>query len=185
MGGVLAVSMLVTEGLLLAQGRGREAIPLHLCSLSAIAAFLAAMGERRWTVDFLWYLGLPGAMLALVFPAPASSAHQAAFTASYYVTHLMIVLIPLALIAQGAAPHPGRAAWMMLNLQGVALCAFAVNSALGTDFLFLSAPPAGTPLEGLYALGYPVYLLFLEGMMLAVCLLQSASARVVFRRING
>lgn len=181
MGVLLAVSMCVTEGLLLMQGRWREAIPLHLCSVSAIVAFFVSLGAQGDALDFLWYLGLPGALLALIFPAPAVSSHQALFNASYAVTHALIMLIPLAAIAEGARPREGRAARMLLLLHGLAFTAFFVNEALGTDFLFLSAPPSGTPLEPLFALGYPVYLLFLEGMMIVLCLVQSAAAHRLTR----
>lgn len=170
---LLGVSMLTTEGMLLWQGRWQEAIPLHLCSVSAILAFFAALGARGHALDFLWYLGLPGALLALIFPAPAISSYQALFDAAYMVTHAMIVIIPLFLMHRGAWPRPERTRYMMLALQGLAFAAFAVNHALGTDFLFLSSPPAGTPLEAVYRLGAPLYYLALEGMMLALCLAQS------------
>lgn len=185
MGALLAASMIVTEGLLLHEGRWREAIPLHLCSVSALVALFVAAGARGGALDFLWYLGLPGALLALVFPAPAVSVHQPLFNLAYAVTHLMIVLIPLAVIARGTLPRAGRAARMLLALQGIALAAFLANEALGTDFLFLSGPPPGTPLVALYAFGVVPYVLALEGMMLAVCLLQGRTARVLTRAFEA
>lgn len=178
MGWLLLISMGITEGLLLWQGRWQEAIPLHLCSLSALAAFATAMGfGGEGLLDFLWYLGLPGALLALVFPAPAQSRCQSLMNASYIITHLMIVLIPLGLMRAGRMPRPGRMARMMLALQGIALCAFAVNEALGTNYLFLHLPPANSPLVCIYGWGYPAYLLALEGLMLAVCAIQSLLLR--------
>ena len=181
MGALLAASVCVTEGLLIVQGRWREAIPLHLCSVSAIAALIAAAGARGDTLNFLWYLGMPGAALALIFPAPAMSRCQGLFNAAYAATHLLIVFIPAAIIALGDRPKPRLAARMMALLQGIALLAFFANEALGTNFLFLSLPAAGTPLEALYAMGYPVYLLVLEGMMFLVCLVQSQTARWLTR----
>lgn len=189
LGVLLLLCIAATQLLLLAQGRWREAIPLHLCSLSAIAALCAAAGARGAVLDFLWYLGMPGALLALLFPAPAVSRWQGLFDLAYLGTHMLIVLIPLALIRAGARPRSARTAQMMLALQGIALAAFGVNGALGTDYLFLSAPPAGTPLEAVFALGYPAYLFFLEGMMLLLCLVQSALAgalgRLADRRERG
>lgn len=174
MGWLLLISMGITEGLLLWQGRWRETIPLHLCSISALMAFAAAMGHGgEGVVDFLWYLGLPGALLALVFPAPAQSRCQVLMNASYIMTHLLIVLIPLGLMRAGRMARPGRTVQMMLALQGIALCAFAVNEAVGTNYLFLRLPPADSPLVDVYSWGYPVYLMALEGMMFAVCAVQS------------
>ena len=175
---VLAASMLTTEGILLAQGRWREALPLHLCSVSALCALaLPAQGGQR-RLDFLGYLGMPGALLALIFPAPAVSRWQALLNASYYTTHALILVMPLCLMAAGRCVRRGRALPLFLGMQGLALAAFFVNGKLGTDYLFLMAPPAGTPLEAAFALGRPAYLLALEvilaGMLVAAaCLLRA------------
>ena len=64
-------------------GTNPEAIPLHLCSVSALAAAVLAFKPVQPIVDYLWLLGMPGAILALVFPAPAVSRWQTLFTACY------------------------------------------------------------------------------------------------------
>ena len=163
MGVLLLLSMLVTTVLLVVQGRWREAVPLHLCSVSALLAAVLSFKKSPAILDFLWYLGMPGAVLALIFPAPASSVMQPLFTAGYVVTHAMIAAIPL------------------MVLQALALAAFFVNRALGTDFLFLAAPPQDTPLMRVWELGYPAYILLLQGMMLGLCLLMSAAHRLLFK----
>ena len=179
MGWMLLTSMLCTEGLLVMQDRWREAIPLHICSIAALCALWAAWGERKQgAVDFLWYIGMPGAVLALAFPAPAKSSCQLLFNASYVMTHALIVLILIALLFCGIRPRPAQTVRMMLVLQGIALLAFFVNEALDTDFLFLHAPPPNTPLEWVFGRGYPAYLLVLEGMMFSICTLQSRLLRV-------
>ena len=162
MGVLLLASMGVTLGLLLVQGRWREALPLHLCSVSALAASYLAFVPRVWLLDYLWYLGVPGAVLALLFPAPAVSRWQAAMTFTYALTHALIIIIPLCAVVRGMRPREGRALGLLLGMQALAAAGCIANAALGTDFLFLSAPPAATPLERTYHLGYPLYLLFLE-----------------------
>ena len=180
MGVLLVLSMLVTTALLVVQGRGREALPLHLCSVSALLAVALAFRKSAMILDFLWYLGMPGAVLALVFPAPASSVMQPLFTAGYVVTHAMIVMIPLAAFAMGEFPRGGTAPMQLMALQALALTAFFVNRALGTDFLFLAAPPLNTPLERVWQMGYTAYILLLQGMMTALCLLMKAAHRALF-----
>ena len=180
MGILLLLSMLVTTALLIAQGRWREAIPLHLCSVSALLAAVLAFEKSAGSLDFLWYLGMPGAALALLFPAPASSVMQPLFTAGYIVTHAMILAIPLAAFAMGEYPREKNAPMQLIALQALALAAFFVNRRLGTDFLFLAAPPSDTPLEAVWKLGYPAYILFLQGMMAALCLLMEAARRLLF-----
>ena len=176
LGVLLGASLSVTVTLLVLEGRWREAIPLHLCSLSALAALSLAFSPRQFFLDFLWYLGMPGAALALVFPAPAVSGHQALLDASYIVTHALILVIPSLCMARGMRPQRGKSRAMMGTLLVIAAVAGAVNRRLGTDFLFLAAPPAGTPLEAVFDAGYPAYLAFLFAMMLALCLIMDALA---------
>ena len=176
LGALLCVSLGATLALLLLEGRWREAIPLHLCSLSALSAIWLAFFPRQALLDFLWYLGMPGAALALLFPAPAVSRLQALLDASYVVTHALILVIPAVRMACGMRPQRGRSLAMMGTLLVIAAVAGAVNRMLGTDFLFLAAPPAGTPLEAVFEAGYPAYLTFLFAMMLALCLIMDALA---------
>jgi len=179
---MLVCSMVVTEGLLVLQGRWREAVPLHLCSISAIAAALLALFSWPFLLDFLWYLGMPGAALALIFPAPASSVCQPLLNISYFMTHALILLIPLCRMALGMRPQKGKTLQMMLLLLGLAGLAAAANSALGTDFLFLSYPPAGTPLETVFRFGYPLYVLTLFAVMLLCCMGMDAAAGRICRK---
>jgi len=170
LGGVLTLSMGTTVAILMMEGRGLEAIPLHLCSVSALLSLALVFLKSRSALDFLWYLGMPGALLALLFPAPAVCRLQPLMNLSYAATHLLILIIPALRMASGMRPRGRRAALMMLCMQGIALAAYGVNRMLGTDFLFLMAPPAGTPLEALFRLGYPAYLIALETLILLTAL---------------
>ena len=144
--------------------------PLHLCSICALLSLDLALRPRAWTLDILFYLGMPGAALALLFPAPSASACQMVMNASYVLTHAMILVIPAALMIMGMRPRPGQAARMMAYLLASAFAADAVNRMLGTDFFFLSLPPAGTPLAAVYAWGMPAYIIVLMMLMLLLCM---------------
>lgn len=179
---VLMLSMASTELLLLLQGRWREALPLHLCSLAAIASAVMAVRPMQRLLDFLWYLGIPGASLALIFPAPASSVFQELFNAAYVITHAMILAIPGCRIAFGMRPGWRRTPYMMLFLLGTSIPIYAVNRMLGTNFLFLASPPPGTPLALLFSFGRPVYLIALFCLMLLCCMGMDALAGYLFKR---
>ncbi len=180
-GVVLVCSMAATVGMLYVQGRVLEALPLHLCSISALAAVCLSAGKRAGLLDFLWYLGMPGALLALIFPAPAVSRWQWLFDAAYAVTHALILVIPMLCIYMGEKPRSGQTLRMMVFLQGAALMASLTNHMLGTDFFFLSAPPAGTPLEWVFSWGYDTYIIFLEILMFCVCWGMDVLCRKIFR----
>ena len=51
---------------------------------------------------------------------------------------------------------------------------------LGTDFLFLSAPPIGTPLVWIGSAGYGAYIACLQGMMTLLCLAMDGAGRQLF-----
>ena len=148
--------------------------------MSALAAAVLAFMPVQPIVDYLWLLGMPGAILALVFPAPAVSRWQTLFTACYMLTHALIVLIGLSAMAMGECPRAGKAPMALIFLQALALTAFFVNRALGTDFLFLSAPPIGTPLVWIGSAGYGAYIACLQGMMTLLCLAMDGAGRQLF-----
>lgn len=181
-GGILACSLATTLILIALKGTVQEALPLHLCSISALCALLLSLGVAGTPLDFLWYLGMPGALLALLFPAPASSRYQMLLDASYYATHALILILPLLTMAGGRCPREGRAADMMILLQVIAVFAWGINRRLGTNFLFLSAPPAQTPLETAFAWGFPAYMACLEAIMLAVCLMMNTALNEIRKR---
>lgn len=73
MGGMILCSMACTTVMLAVQGRIREAIPLHLCSVSALAAAVLAFMPVQPIVDYLWLLGMPAQFWRSCFPRPPSA----------------------------------------------------------------------------------------------------------------
>ena len=74
MGVMILCSMAGTTLMLALQGRIREAVPLHLCSVSALAAAALAFSPAPFVVDFLWLLGMPGRFWRSCFPHRPSAA---------------------------------------------------------------------------------------------------------------
>ena len=163
-GVVLAASLCVTETLILMDYGWREALPLHLCGMGALMALAVAFGMDGFALDFLWYLCLPGAAAALIFPAPVLSRYQMLLNASYTATHALIIAIALLAPLAGRMPSRRKGAQMLAALAVIALPVYAVNVLLGTDYLFLIRPPADTPLEWVSGRGYGVYLFCLSAI---------------------
>ena len=185
-GWLLMGSMAVTIVLVVLEGDWKQAIPLHLCSISALFALRLCFCCNRTALDFLWYIGMPAALLALIFPAPALSRWQTLLNVSYYTTHVMIICIPVLRIMAGMRVRGGRAPQMLMILICAALAAFFVNRMLGTDFMFLMSPPSGTPLEAVFQAGYPLYILTLMLLVLLAAAimerLEYALTRYAFAR---
>lgn len=181
MGVLLLLSMLVTTALLVVQGRWQEAIPLHLCSVSALLAAVLSFKKSPAILDFLWYLGMPGAVLALIFPAPASSVMQPLFTAGYVVTHALIAAIPLTAFAMGEEPRQGNCADAADGAAGPCADGVFCQPCARNEFFVFSRAAAGYAADAGLGAGLPAYILLLQGMMLGLCLLMSAAHRLLFK----
>ena len=175
---LLIGSMSVTSTLVWLSGLDvlRTILPLHLCSACTVLCLFFYLKPMRRLFQFLYYIGLPGAALALCFPAVAVSRYQAAMDACFFLTHALIVFAPLLRMVCGERPDPRSALPCWGVLVGFAALVYAANHLLGANYLFLMAAPPGTPLEWLWALGKSGYYAVLAALSLGVVLLQKRFA---------
>jgi hypothetical integral membrane protein (TIGR02206 family) len=129
-------------------------LPLHLCGLFIFVNFFHAFkpttrpGGSDVTGEMLYCLGLPAALAALLTPDWTRYPALYYFSIQGFVSHGFIVGAPLLLLA-GNQLRPN-----FKNLWKVAICLAAaaipiaiLNSLIHTNFMFLTWPPKGTPLE--------------------------------------
>lgn len=165
--------MLAQEGILLLSGQLslRTGLPLHLCSALGVMSLPMLLSRKEWLWHTSLYLSLPGALLALLFPAIAPTPWPQLTAFTFHGMHVMVFLAPLLPLGLGMCPRPLGAAqaWLTLLLLGGA--ALAANMLLGSNYLFLAYPVEGTPLTLLARFGlwpYRLTLAGLAGVMLAV-----------------
>lgn len=178
----LAVSMLSQLWLLRLDGQLTLAtgLPLHLCGLFGLLSVPLLWRAPSWLMDFSILLGVPCAFLALCFPAVIGSANQQLMTLAFYRLHVLILCVPLLLIKEGKPlPEDPRMAFFLGN--GYLLLVSAANRLLQTNYLFLRAAPAGTPLEPLFARGTGFYVCALE----MLCMLMMAWLSALCRYLEG
>lgn len=137
-------------------------LPLHLCSFTGVIAPLMLLTGSQGLLEFVLFLGVPGAVLALLFPAILPSPWPIAMGWAFLSLHSLIVLAPFLRLAEGARPKRGAAGRVFLGGNLLLLLAAGVNAWLGTNYLFLRFPPTGTPLAALKALGNPAFVASLE-----------------------
>lgn len=139
----------------------RTGLPLHLCGFSALLCIGLCIRYHQPAFDFLLLLGVPGALLALCFPAVTASSHPWLMKVAFLRLHVLILATAVFLLAQQKPlPEDPRRAFLLGN--GFMLMAALVNRLTGSNYLFLRAAPAGTPLAFLIRPGYGVYLASLE-----------------------
>jgi len=162
---VCQLRLLWLDGLLNTQ----TALPLHLCSFSAIISILLCLRFQADLYHFLLLLGLPGALLALLFPAVTPCSHPLLMRNAFFHLHVLIIAVTLYLKAQ-EKPLPTNPKRVFLLGNGFLLLAACVNRITGSNYMFLHAAPARTPLALLIVHGYDVYITALE--LLCMLLLQ-------------
>ncbi len=144
-------------------------LPLHLCTLSAYLYFLHMLRPGTVLGQFIYAFSLPGAAFALLFPDWGDYPLWHFVSFSSFLLHFLLLLYPIAALALGEIRPdirrlPGCAALML----ALALPVGLLNRLLGTNYMFLSWPPPGTPLELFAPLGRPGYLLGFIPLVLAV-----------------
>ena len=165
-------AMMTQEAVLLFSGMltWQTGLPLHLCSLTGLLSLPMLMTQNGLLWHFSLYLGLPGAALALLFPAVPQTDFPQLAHISFYLLHACLMLAPLIPLSLGKRPTLRGAAetWIALMVLGAAV--MAVNALLGSNYLFLHWPVAGTPLSWLSRQGegmYRAYLALLATLLLA------------------
>ncbi|MCL2812659.1 MAG: TIGR02206 family membrane protein [Clostridia bacterium] len=135
----------------------RTLLPLHLCSLSAfLTLYLLATGNTA-CFHFCWYLGMPGAALALIFPAVEPSSWPNLMNTAFMLTHALVAFAPLLLWAQGRKPSPQAAGGVLLAGGAFFALTFFVNNLIHANYMFLLKAPPGTPLAWMESLGRAGY----------------------------
>lgn len=159
------------------------ALPLHLCSFSGLITLPVLL--KRWQPgwEFLVYLGLPGALGALIFPSILQCPWQKWMDVFFMGLHALLVIGALLPLFVGLRPR--RRPWGVLLggniLVFMALCA---NRLFNANFLFLRTAPQGTPLVFLHRWGTWGYLLFLEGLAALLVLKPGIGKRNIRCRVE-
>ena len=139
-------------------------LPLHLCSINIFLIALHAWRRPKLLDTFLYFVCLPAACAALLFPtwAPLPPLNFMVFHS--FTVHFLLALYPLALTLRGDMdPQPRAFPRCFALLAAMAVPIWFFNRAFGTNFMFLMRAGEGNPLKlferfGSHLLGYPVLL---------------------------
>jgi hypothetical integral membrane protein (TIGR02206 family) len=159
------------------------ALPLHLCSFTGILTPFMLLSKSKGMLEFSLFLGVPGAALALIFPAILPSPWPILMGAAFLSLHAILTLAPFLRMADGTRPRAH--AWGFVFLWGnlLLLAVIAVNKQLGTNYFFMRLAPSGTPLALLQGMGQAVYVAALEAAALILLKLEGlAYGKVMERR---
>lgn len=138
-------------------------LPLHLCSINIILIAVHACKPSRILSGYLYTVGIPGAMAALLFPTWTSLPFTNFMHLHSFTVHILLALYPIVLGAAGELkPEVKRLPQYLLLLVGMAIPIYGINLLLDTNFMFLMSADAGNPLYifeqlwGNHLYGFPV-----------------------------
>lgn len=178
----LAASMITQEALLWIDGmlNLQTGLPLHLCGLAGVLSIPLLYRARGGAVHgFIAYLAAPAAAAVLLCPAVVQCSHPRLMEVAFFRLHVLIPLVPF-LLWRMQKPLPVNPRGTLVFSNGYLLAVEGVNALLHTNYLFLRAAPAGTPLAWLMSRGRDVYVAALEIMAMALF----ACLAPLYRRLN-
>ena len=142
----------------------RWSLPLHVCGVTVFAVAAALIFRCQTAYEIAYFWGLAGATNAVVTPQ-LEAGYPAYRFFQYFIAHGGIVAGALfATWGLGMRPTAKSVlrAFALLNL--LAIVAFGVNRALGSNYMFLSWPPVTQ--SPFFFAPWPWYIPILDGVAL-------------------
>lgn len=159
---------------------GPDSLPLHVCSMAGYGCLLHYILSRRAHRSFpvlselLFFPGLPGALLAILFPGWGWCAPFSFLSICEFLGHGGIVLYVLLRLRDGGICPSLKRAWIPVLFCAVyAAVMIPFDRMTGMNYGFLLLPSPDSPLSGIAALTgngigyYAGYALLVLGVMAA------------------
>lgn len=140
-------------------------LPFHLCGINILLITFDTIKQTKIVRNFLYYFGIPGAALALIFPNWTSQPFFNFFHLHSFIIHILLVMYPLILVTSRQVEMNIKSAFKsLILLVGFAIPVYCLNLLWDTNFMFLMRPDSGNPLEffqsilGSHLWGFPILL---------------------------
>lgn len=119
-------------------------LPLHLCNFSTACLIWQVLRPSRAVGEILYALGLPGACAALLLPDWTAFPPMHGITAICFLSHMLLVLGVLCLLAAGEIVPSLRRLWVPALFLAVSAAGMhVINGWFSTNFFFLEWAPLG------------------------------------------
>lgn len=159
-------------------------LPLHLCSINIILIAVHAWKPSKLLSGYLYTVGIPGAMAALLFPSWTSLPLGNFMHLHSFTVHILLAMYPIVLASSGELdPQVKRLPQYLLLLVAMAIPIYGINLLLDTNFMFLMSADPGNPLYlfeqmwGNHLYGFPV--------LITAVLLVMYIPLVIFRKVKS
>jgi hypothetical integral membrane protein (TIGR02206 family) len=158
---VLACEALKDVNLAVQGSFNRWYLPLHLCGLAVFFTFAHSRRPGKTVGNFLYSCCMPGAAFALAFPDWIAFPPLSYHAIVGFLVHALLMAYPLMLVCGSDLRPEARQLPRCFGILVACAVPIAVfNHFFGTNYMFLSWPSPGSPLEWFASrLGRPGYLL--------------------------
>lgn len=138
-------------------------LPLHLCSINIFVIAIHAWKPSKLLGGYLYTVGIPGALAALLFPTWTSLPLANFMHIHSFTIHILLALYPIVLGTAGELdPQVKKLPQYLLLLVAMAIPIYGINVLLDTNFMFLMYANKGNPLYlfeelwGNHLYGFPI-----------------------------
>lgn len=159
-------------------------LPLHLCSINIFLIAAHAIRPSQTLGSYLYTVGVPGALSALLFPNWASLPPVNLMVLHSFTVHILLAAYPLVLTIGGdIKPKIKDIPRCLVLLFCLAAFAYGFNTVFDTNFMFLMYAPEGNPLRvfetmwGNHLYGYPIIIAAVLVVMYLPIIIQAAVRR--------
>ena len=167
-------------------------LPLHLCNLGIFVNLIAAFTRGKiqsFFAEVSLVLIMPGSVAALLFPDWTYRAFWSYLPLLCFFTHSLIVFLPLVFLIRGKVHVTFKHFWYSyIFLLTVVPPIYLFNIRTGQNYMFLSYPPANSPLKWLCEFtGEKYYLIGLLALITVILIVEYAvhdGARMAERKFS-
>lgn len=122
-------------------------LPFHLCSINIWLIVIHAWKPGKLLDNFLYTVGIPGALAALLFPSWTRYPIANYMLWHSFTVHILLIVYPVVLTVAGEIrPEPKMIPKTLGLLLAFGAAAMAVNRIFDTNFMFLRYASKSNPL---------------------------------------
>jgi hypothetical integral membrane protein (TIGR02206 family) len=146
-------------------------LPLHLCSLLVWAGALMLITKNYAIYEFMYFLGIGGAIQALITPDLGMYGFPHFRFFQTFISHGLIITAAIYMTTvEGFRPTWRSFLRVAFWMNVYVLIIFFLNQAIGSNYLNINFKPSTPSLLDLLP-PWPVYVLYMEAIGIATCLL--------------
>ena len=146
----------------------RNHLPLHLCGVANLVTAATLLFRNRRTYEIAFFWGLVGSANAVITPGAIETGFPSWRFFQYFIVHSGIVVgVLYATWGLGMRPTLGGLFRAFIALNVFAVTVGIINLLLGSNYMYLSAPPWGTVSPFFFA-PWPWYIPILDAVALVM-----------------